>query len=222
MVSSRSGEEPDMAYFLRSARRVMTLVFCPGQLHDTPDWDLCSFLRTFEREAGSRLERLCVTNIQSMKPGHVSLRGFPRLHKLQLPLGFFQCIISYAAARVNKLVEDLTGRDVETLEVKLGDLIPASVTEFKLNLIREVRNHGKILNVLFHGFGATKASRLPVLEKVVFDCPFRMKEMRDRNHGCKSASEQLILENEPAGVVFTVNDSVWYNTPEWRGRYYSR
>ncbi|KAK7960369.1 hypothetical protein PG996_011014 [Apiospora saccharicola] len=207
-------EEPAMADLLRSARRLRTFVYTPGRMRDIQNWDICRFLHMVDRAAGSRLERLSISSGSMMEPGHVSLRGFQRLQKLRLPLGFFECIISYAASRINKSVEDLTDSDIETLEVKLGDLIPASVPKLELCNVRRVSNHGKVLKVLFHGFSAMKASQLPALEKVVF---LNLQEWM--SPGCKSASEKLLSKNEPTGVVITIDDDSpsFYNA-EWRGQ----
>ncbi|KAK8013253.1 f-box domain protein [Apiospora marii] len=194
-----------------SSLEMMTLVYHSDRTPlDDEDWDFCNFLQILERASGSRLERLCVSLGGAMKPGHVSLRGFQRLRKLQLPFECIRCIVSYAASRINKTVEDFTDTDVETLEVKLGDLIPASLIELELRDIWPYRDHGKILNILFHGFGAMKASRLPALQKVVIH-----HYAEDMSPGCKVASEQLISETKRHGVVLAIGSVAWYHNPEW-------
>ncbi|KAK8109255.1 hypothetical protein PG984_015056 [Apiospora sp. TS-2023a] len=214
VIKARQLNTAPQQQYSSSLAQIANLKSCAGRMRDIQNWYICRFLHMVERAAGSRLERLCISCGSMMEPGHVSLRGFQRLQQLILPLGFFECIISYAASRINKSVEDLTDRDMETLDVKLGDLIPASVTELELRNVRHVSNHGKVLKVLFHGFSAMKASRLPALEKVLF---LNLQEWM--SPGCKSASEQLISENEPNGVVITIdyNSSLFHNG-KWRGQ----
>ncbi|KAK7937218.1 uncharacterized protein PG986_014086 [Apiospora aurea] len=135
-------------------------------------WDICRFLRLIEGEAGTRLEGLTIclaTAGHAIVPGHMSMRGFQCLREHQLPVELFACMISYIATRINKSLEDLSYGDMESLEVKLSDLVPDSVTHLVLYSNGTAPHHGDALKILFHDFQALKATRLPALEEIVFD-----------------------------------------------------
>ncbi|KAK7921624.1 hypothetical protein PG985_009646 [Apiospora marii] len=167
-------DEVAMAAFLRSNKRLKTLVYSHSTPEDAPrrELDVCSFLRLIEREAGSQLERLCFeayTTHLAPIPGIMSLKQFPRLRQLVLPLNSFHCHLSHAASRASKSVDDLTEEDAETLGLRLGDLVPVSVTELTLLSAGQVP-HDKVLEVLFSGFTATKAARFRNLEHIILAC----------------------------------------------------
>ncbi|KAK8075959.1 hypothetical protein PG994_003231 [Apiospora phragmitis] len=105
----------------------------------------------------------------------MSMRDFQRLRELVLPLEVFRY--------------DLTYKDVDTLEVRLGDLVPASVTQLVLHSDGTAPDDWTALRLLFHDFGAMKAARFPALDKIVSDCAFVEDEY-------ESLYEQIALENE--------------------------
>lgn len=214
-VWSYPDEEVAMGEFLRIARRLRNLVYFTRKVVGFEDWDICKFLRTVACAAGARLERLSISStlILNVIPDQTSLHNFRCLRELLLPLEFFVDIVSQAASRIEKSVRDLTDSDVEALEVRLGDLLPDSVTHFGLQSNGDGPHHKMVLHVLFHGFGAMKATRLPVLEKIVFDYPpaepWRYSEYRRER-------ERLVSEIESTGVVLDPNGTFCYSS-EWYG-----
>ncbi|KAK8091464.1 hypothetical protein PG997_001825 [Apiospora hydei] len=170
-IWSKPHEEVDLAAFLCSTGRLKTLTYHTGGVYYA-HWDICRFLRLIEGEAETRLEGLAIclaTAGHAIVPGHMSMRGFQCLRELQLPVELFACMISYIATRINKTLEDLSYGDMESLEVKLSDLVPASVTHLVLYSNGTAPHHGDALKILFHDFQAMKATRLPALEEIVFD-----------------------------------------------------
>lgn len=144
---------------------------------DREAWNICKFLATIEREAGSHLEELSVSmrdNTASTVPGTVSMRGFQRLRKLEIPLEIVTCNINHAISRVVKPTEVFTDHELDMLKPLIGDLIPASVSELLFLTIESDRD-GKVLEVLFRDFATKKDSQLPSLKEIYLHCPWAPK-----------------------------------------------
>ncbi|KAK6828383.1 F-box domain protein [Apiospora arundinis] len=90
------------------------------------------------------------------------MRNYPQLRELALAPEIFWCHISNAVQKVGKDIGDLNDEDAGALGLRLGDLIPASVTHLTLSS-KGCLEHVKVLQVLFHDFDALKATRLPSL-----------------------------------------------------------
>ncbi|KAK8038684.1 hypothetical protein PG993_007095 [Apiospora rasikravindrae] len=210
-------DERTMEAFLRPTTRLKTLVYyhtIPGD-DIRPNWDVCSFLRVIEREAGSQLERLCVKTsalYDELVPGPLSLRNVLQLRDLVLPLDVFQCDVSHAASRFGKSIGDLDEEDSETVDLRLGNLIPASVTQLTL-LSRGRVPHDKILGVLFRDFGATRAARLPDMEQIILEC----QSSYSPDPAYRAKCESLVSEVGTSGVALHVETEPLWPALEWPG-----
>ena len=203
-------DEVGIADFLKHTTRLRTLQYSHstkgnGGPHDG-DWDICKFVTAIEREAGSHLEELSVSIRElrgSIAPGRVSMRGFQRLRKLELPLEIAICNITAAAAcraaptPNESLVVGDDSMDHHTLdddETFVGDLVPASVSQLSLISCGK-DDHAKALDVMFRHFAARKESTLPALEEIYLSCP------ASADDAYKGQCARLLAETEKAGVV---------------------
>ncbi|KAK6852891.1 hypothetical protein PG995_011442 [Apiospora arundinis] len=179
-----------------------------------PAWDVCSFLRTVEREAGSRLKRLCVDPMLkpgSLAPGLLSMCDYPQLRELALALEIFRCHMSNTAQNVGKDIGELNDEDAGAL-----DLIPVLGTHLTL-LSEGCLEHVKVLQVLFHDFDNLKATRLPSLEQIVLHCEENYDSETHPDSAYRAKCESLVLELEPTGVTLQVEEDPLDPYEEWPG-----
>lgn len=119
----------------------------------TQDWDVCRLVTAIKREAGSCLESLVIREFcGSLAPGRLSMRGFQRLRKLQIPLEIAECNLATDASARHK---DLMNQELGELQRLTDILVPASVFELSLHS-RDPDRHEKALRVMFYDFSARK------------------------------------------------------------------
>lgn len=141
-------DEVGIAKFLKHASHLKTLRYSHGRKEnvDSPNWNIYEFVTAIEREAGSHLEGLSVIISElrgSIAPGRVSMSGFQRLQKLELPLEAATCNIT--------------------------EVVPDSVSQLSF-IASGTDDHAKTLNVMFQDFALRKKSTLPVLETIFLTC----------------------------------------------------
>ncbi|PGH16527.1 hypothetical protein AJ79_01632 [Helicocarpus griseus UAMH5409] len=193
-------DEVAMANFLKHAPRLKRLYYS----HQTKenggprDWHLCGFISAIEREAGSRLEELsiCILELHgSIKCGKVSMRGFTRLQKLELPLEAAMCNIDRA-----KIRSQLMGDEPGYLDSFLGDIVPASVSELSF-LSWGMENQDLALSAMFSDFAAKKKSQVPALREIHLSCRSSAED------AYKEQCTELAAETKKAGVELDL--TVW-------------
>ncbi|KAK8868418.1 F-box domain protein [Apiospora arundinis] len=108
--------------------------------------------------------------------------------------------MSNTAEKVGKDIGDLNDEDAGALGLRLGDLIPAPVTDLTLPS-EGCLEHIKVLQVLFHDFDALKATRLPSLEQIVLHCEGNYDSETHPDPAYRPKCESLVLELEPTGVT---------------------
>ena len=100
--------------FLKDTKRLKTLWYS----HSTKDtvslqcWDICKFVAAIERQIRSHLVELSVSTrgpYGPLAPDRASMRDFPCLRQLQIPLDIVMCNIVTAAYRVSTPNEYLVG-----------------------------------------------------------------------------------------------------------------
>ena len=207
-------DEVGIASFLKHTTRLRTLRYS----HSTKgsdgtrngDWNICKFLTAIERAAGSHLEEISVSIRElrgSITPGRVSMRGFQRLRKLELPLETPMCNITAAAASQaattpnhSLVIGDGSAEchELDNDEPSIGDLVPASVSQLSL-ISCGTDDHAKALDVMFRHFAARKESTLPALEEIQLSCP------ASADDAYKEQCARLRGETEKAGVVLHLN-----------------
>lgn len=197
-------DEVAIADFLRYTPRLRILKYTHMifQDDDCKEWDICKFLAAIEREAGSHLEELYLYSDQgpvAIAPGRVSMNGFKRLRKLDLPLEIVMCNMNQAISGLGTPDEGFTNLGLNKFGPLIGDLIPGSV--FQLTLVSiETDHNAKALEVLVHGFAAKKASQLPALKDIYLRCRFGPSSSDAYNEQCA----KLLTETGKAGVVLHV------------------
>ncbi|PQE08994.1 f-box domain protein [Rutstroemia sp. NJR-2017a WRK4] len=160
-------DDAALASFLKHTPRLKTLKYSHRTKEDTDpsEWDICKFVTAIERETGNHLEQLSISIRElhgSLPLGKVSMRGFQRLRRLELPLDIAMCDIRLACSE-----DDQT---TEYSQLSIGDLVPASVSQLSL-FSRGKDHHEKALDVLFRNFSAKKHSQVPALREIRLSCP---------------------------------------------------
>ncbi|KAI4635691.1 uncharacterized protein J4E87_000646 [Alternaria ethzedia] len=120
---------PAMQHFLRYTPRLKTLVYSHSDKQLSRVWDICDLVTTIGKEAGSHLEELSITKREfsgKIALGTATMRDFPRLHKLEIPLDLATCVIRSAA----HLGTDPA--DQSHVNLLMCGLVPASVTRLFL------------------------------------------------------------------------------------------
>ncbi|EAW13606.1 F-box domain protein [Aspergillus clavatus NRRL 1] len=154
------------------------------------DWDLCQFIRTIQQTVGSHLVELCVNYRPfqgSILPGKVSMRGFPQLRQLELPL---------AVATCNQLAAAGEEHGEGYVESLLGDIVPASVSCLSLEGC-ETDDEQPALDSLFRNFAARKEAEVPALREVYIVEPYRKQSAYGRQYA------KIAAEVEKSGVTFS-------------------
>ena len=195
-------DEVSIAKFLKHSPSLKTLRYS----HSTKDivgdqyWNICDFVTAIEREVGNHLEGLSVS-IRAFHgqivPGRVSLSGFRRLQKLELPLE----------------IAIYTGDDMDNSELFIDDLISASVSQLSF-ISNGTDEHAKILDVMFRDFAVRKKQRksiVPALERIVLTCP------NDATDAYKGQCASLLAETEKAGISLDLRSFPSFTTLAWNG-----
>ena len=196
-------DEVGIADFLKNAKHLRTLEYSHStkETGGTPNWNICKFVMAIEQEVGSHLVELSVSIRKlrgSITPGEVSMRGFQRLRKLELPLDIALCNITAAARRVAppyiSFVAGSTHSEPDHNEPFIGDLVPATVSELSLLSIG-MDYHANALDIIFRDFAAKKASQLPALTDIHLSYPANIDNVyRDQ-------CDRLLSETEKVGVT---------------------
>ena len=219
-------DEVGIADFLKHATRLRSLRYSHSTKRNSgppdDDWDICKFVTAIEREVGSHIGELSVSMRElrgSIAPGRVSMSGFQRLRKLELPLEIAVCNITAAAARPaatlpNESLADGDGstdyHELDDEETFIVDLVPASVSQLSL-LSRGTDDHAKVLDVMFRHFAARKESTLPALEEIQLSCP------NSADDEYKEQCARLLAETEKVGVYLDLKHWPACVTMTWIG-----
>ncbi|KAJ5168165.1 F-box domain protein [Penicillium canariense] len=145
-------------------------------------WDLCQFLLAIEQNVGNHLIDLSLLvdaeDHVSITPGKVSICGFQRLQRLELPFKIAVC--------------NLTAVTPTSPESLISDIIPASVSQLSF-VSHGTSDEAKALEVMFHDFFAKK-SQLPALQEIHLTLPMEATDSYKEHFVTVSA------EIERAGV----------------------
>ncbi|KAE8393880.1 hypothetical protein BDV23DRAFT_180330 [Aspergillus alliaceus] len=153
------------------------------------DWDLCRFVAAIEREAGNHLVELSISIDElrgSITLGKVSMRGFHRLQKLELPVEIITCTLTA-----------LGDHQSNYSDLFLGDLIPASVSQLSL-ISHGLDGSEKALSMLFRDFAAKKDSQVPALKEIYLSWPIDVDDLDQELYAT------LAVETQKAGVVLDI------------------
>jgi hypothetical protein len=166
-------DEVGIAEFLKHTPRLKSLIYSHNTQHEDlpPDWDICEFINTVAREAGSHLVELTVTINElrgSILPGKASARRFQKLQKFQFPLEVAMCNIN-AAGITGNIATSLQRLFNGSSDPFVRDLIPTSVTHLALKS-KAMCPHDMALDALFRNFRAIRRIQLPNLQEVHIDC----------------------------------------------------
>ncbi|KAI4157239.1 MAG: hypothetical protein LQ342_008453 [Letrouitia transgressa] len=218
-------DEVGITAFLKYTTHLRTLVYSHSTkgYHDAhtqiTDWNSCKFVMAIERAVASHLEELSISIREltgSLTPGTVSLRGFQRLRKLELPLELLACNIAAAATpRLSKESSVLSNISSESQQsndgvARIGDLLPASVSEISLRSDGRL-DHAKALEEMFQEFAALKEAALPALKNMQLSC------INGADEEYKKRCNKLNLEMEVAGVHLDLVSSLAFPTLTWDG-----
>ena len=150
----------------------------------------------------------------SISPSKVSMHGFRRLRKLDLPLEVAMCNIVAAAGQNAAPNESLVGNSrnqgLDDCEPFIGDLVPASVSQLSL-ISRGTGGHEKALDIMFRRFDSRKDSQLPALEEIHLSCP------TSADSAYKDQCAKLFVETNRVGVALRLK--LWLSavTMTWDG-----
>ncbi|KAE8130921.1 hypothetical protein BDV38DRAFT_290946 [Aspergillus pseudotamarii] len=188
---SASIDDKAIAGFLKHTPNLKTLRYSHTTNNNggLQDWDLCRFVAAIEREAGSHLVELSISIDElrgSITPGKVSMRGFCRLEKLELPLEITICTL-HALGEQQANYSDLF----------LGDLIPSSVSQLSL-ISHGMDGWEKALSMLFRDFAARKGSQVPALKEIYLSWPIDVDDLDEKQY------TTLAVETQKAGVVLDI------------------
>ncbi len=222
-------DEVGIADFLRHTTRLRTLRYSHSSKGNdrSHDWDICKFVTAIGHEAGSHLVELSVS-IRDLRgsyapgrdergfhaPGKVSMRGFQRLRKLELPFEVAMCNIVAAAGQNAAPNESLMGNSrnqgLDDCKPFIGDLVPASVSQLSL-ISHGIHSHEKALEIIFRHFAAKKDSQLPALEEIHLSCP------ASADNAYKDQRAMLFVETDRVGVALRLK--LWPSavTMTWDG-----
>ncbi|KAL8671113.1 MAG: hypothetical protein Q9168_004382 [Polycauliona sp. 1 TL-2023] len=215
-------DEKSIANFLKHTTQLKTLRYSHAVKTNSSlqDWNLCGFVTAIEQETGSHLEGLSITIDEpygSISPGWVSLRGFRRLEKLELPLEIATCNINSVCVPCPSAMsaQSLVSHDRPTNgyaqgddQTLLGDLVPATVSVLAL-VSTGTPDHAKALEVMFQDFAARREFALPALEKIFLTCEDDADEMYE------AQTAKLLKEAESTGVILDVQPCKANATIEW-------
>lgn len=188
-----------IADFLRHNKRLRTFTYSHMTIpHIGPqEWNICKFITAIERQVGSRLEELSVT-IQELRgpiaPGKVSMRGFKRLRRLELPL---EVVVSYTAETENGSLND--GYELNDEASLISNLIPSSISLLSLNSDGSTK-HAKALEEMFRHFASWKESQSPALERIYLFSPY------NTDKAYTDLCNKLLVEIEEKGVVLRLRE----------------
>ncbi|KAH6868777.1 hypothetical protein BKA58DRAFT_387575 [Alternaria rosae] len=228
---------PTMQHFLRYTPRLKTLVYSHSDKQLSRIWDICELVTTIGAEAGSHLEELSITKHEfsgKIALGTATMRDFPRLHKLEIPLDLATCVIRSADHLGRSPAADVDQSQVNLL---MCGLVPASVTrlfltsdEWKshddnnnstalLEMIDGVpvfegrpQQHERTLEAMFQGFADKKDAQLPCLKEIRMSCHWSADE------ALKVRCESLRAEVENVGVEVHVHANRWKQAMDYAGR----
>lgn len=190
------------------------------------DWDICKLVTIIARMVGNHLEVLSVFKARfddPIAPGRVSMSGFRRLQKLELPLEIAICSINATAAcrTITTPEEASPVQDIPTNHHELNDdepfldeVIPASVSQLSL-ILTATDDHAKALDVIFRDFAVRKKITLPALGRIFLTCPNNAKK------AYKEQCTSLIAETEKAGVVLDLMQWPPYSHTSWKWKEFS-
>jgi len=225
---------PTMKYFLRYTPRLKTLVYSHSDKQLSRVWDICDLVTTIGKEAGSHLEELSITKREfsgKIALGTATMRDFPRLHKLEIPLDLATCVIRSAA----HLGADPA--DQSHVNLLMCGLVPASVTRLFLTseewksrdddhnstALSETidgvqvfegrpQQHKQTLETMFHCFAEKKDEQLPCLKEIRMSCHWSADE------ALKARCESLRAELESVGVGAHIHANRWTQAMDYAGR----
>ncbi|KAE8410750.1 hypothetical protein BDV36DRAFT_306862 [Aspergillus pseudocaelatus] len=165
---SASIDDKAIAGFLKHTPNLKTLRYSHTTNNNggLQDWDLCRFVAAIERETGSHLVELSISIDElrgSITLGKVSMRGFCRLEKLELPLEITICTL-HALEEHQSNYSDLF----------LDDLIPAS----------------KALSILFRDFAARKGSQVAALKEIYLSWPIDVDDLDEKQYATLAVETQ--------------------------------
>ncbi|KAF6241719.1 hypothetical protein HO173_000430 [Letharia columbiana] len=172
-------DEAGIADFLKDTKRLKSLRYLHSTKYNVSPqcWDICRFVAAIERQVGSHLVELSVSigkPFGSIAPGKASMRGFPCLRQLEVPLEIVMCKITAAACRYSTPNDSLVGGSsdykLNCVALFVGDLVPASVSVLSL-ISHGADHHDKALDVMFRDFAARKEITLPALTDIHLICP---------------------------------------------------
>ena len=195
-------DEVSIADFLKRIPNLRTLKYSHSTNRNGGPkyWDICKFVTSIEREAGRHLEKLSLSICDpcgSIVLGDISMHGFQRLRKLELPLEIALCSIS-AACQVDvcdeSLVEGSTDHELDCCESFIGDFVPASISQ--LSLITGGMEHPeKALDLISRHLAARKDSQLPALKEIFLTLPI------NASNAYQDQCTTLFEETEKVGVI---------------------
>lgn len=187
-------DEVAMATFLQRAPNLRELAYSHWVSEETnQDWDACKFVRAIEPEAGKHLGSLVIhdSSRRSIYAGGLSMQGFKRLRRLQLPLEFAMCNLDSDASVRDR---EPTDQELRGLQRLTDTLVPASVSELSIDSLHLNRNV-KALRVMFCDFAGRKGDWVPALEKI------RLSSRPTADGAYKDAVGKLEVEAKEAGVI---------------------
>ena len=218
-------DEVGITAFLKHTAHLRTLVYSHSTkgYHDartkTADWHICKFVMAIEHAVAGHLEELGISIREftgSITPGTVSLRGFQRLRKLELPLELLTCNIATTATpwmpNESSVLSNISSKSQQSDDgvARIGDLLPASVSELSLRSDGRV-DHAKALEEMFRDFATLKEAALPALKNMQLSC------VNSADEAYKKQFDKLNPEMEKAGVHLDLVSSLAFPTLRWDG-----
>lgn len=188
-------DESDIAEFLKHSPHLKTLRYSHStkEIVGNRDWKICEFVTTIKRETGNHLEGLSISMREfrgSIVSDRISMSGFQRLQKLELPLE----IANFAR---HKTIEN---------ESFIDDFIPASVSQ--LSLISDGSNdHAKILKSVFQAFTLRKKEL--ALKRIFLTCPVNATD------AYKEQCTRLRAETKKTDVILEIRSYPTFTTIAW-------
>jgi hypothetical protein len=234
---------PAMEYFLRYTPRLKTLVYSHSDKQLSRTWDICALVTTIGKEVGSHLEELSITKHEfagEIALGTATLREFPHLHKLEIPLDLAKCVIRSAAhlkSRESKGTDSTADTDQSHVDLLMCGLVPASVTRLFLRSDEWDRStdfndsmgllemddgvqvfegrpqqHERTLETMFQDFAEKKEAQLPSLKEI------RLHYPRTADEAYKARCQSLVSEAEKVGVEMHLDGGRWPQVLDFAGR----
>jgi hypothetical protein len=131
------------------------------------EWDICKFINSIAREAGSHLIELSVRIVDQgtlILPGKASA-CFQKLTKFEFPLDYVMCNIDTVDGTGNIATPFLRFFDY-SIDPFVYDLLPESLTHLSLLRFDTTRAHDKALGTLFRHFRVLRKSHLRNLREL--------------------------------------------------------